>query len=356
MAKKRVLLGMSGGIDSSVAAILLQKQGYDVIGCTFNFFGNLGKGNDELDGKSIEDFSKTLGIKHYFFDLKNEFSNSVIRYFSDSYLKGETPFPCAECNPKVKWKNMLKYAEILDCNFIASGHYVIKGEYNNRQYIFKGKDPDKDQSFFLWGLSNNTIERSLFPLGSYYKSEIREIALNNGFDVLSRKKDSLGICFIKGANYRPFLKDLFAQKGIIVESGNYIDINKNVLGKHEGYPFYTIGQRHGLNINFNKPFFVSEIKPDSNEIVLSEYDDLFKTGLELRDIHFLDSNEMKSEKLYTIKVRYRNQHNTCTVKLIEKSKALVYLNEPLSAVAAGQTAVFYDKNRVVGGGFIKHSF
>lgn len=350
MMKQRVLLGMSGGIDSSVAAIILLERGFEVIGISFIFSEDSdAKLQHSLDSAKV--MAKKLGIKHLTIDLKEEFKNQVISYFTNEYVSGRTPFPCAICNPQLKFSNLEKFAKTLSCANISTGHYVNTISYKNVRYISSGKDAEKDQSFFLWGLKQDTIQKLIFPLGKYSKSEVRKMATDNGFEFLNQKNESLGVCFIKGKNYRKFLKD----NGMRSKPGNFTDSKGNVLGKHNGIFNYTVGQRRGLGIHFNKPLFVSEIKAETNEVVLSDFTEMYRTRILLKNSNFVSKNEPENEKLYTVKIRYRLQENFCKIIPLGENKVVIELSEPVSMVAKGQTAVFYDGDRVVGGGFIEGS-
>ena len=347
--KKRVLLGMSGGIDSSVSAILLQEQGYEVVGITF-LFGEMADVNETIsrDAKAL---ANKLGIKHLTINLQKEFKKSVIKYFVDEYLNGCTPFPCAYCNPKVKFYYLEEYAKRENCSFIATGHYAQIKNYHGRKYIYQGVDPEKDQSFFLWGLSEDLIQKLVFPLGGFEKTEIRKMAMKRGFVTLSQKKDSLGICFIEGNDYRKFLQ----KEGVKSEPGNFVDTSGYVLGKHKGITNYTIGQRRGLGLNLNYPVFVAKINLDDNEIVLANYKDLYRNSIVVNGIQLSDKQCVSSGRNLTVKVRYRLQETPCELNILDDSRAEVRLLEPEAMIAAGQTAVFYDKDRLVGGGFIESS-
>lgn len=347
--KKKVLLGMSGGIDSSVSAMLLQEQGFEVVGITF-LFGDLVEVNRKIseDAKGLAD---KLGIKHLTIDLRKEFKETVIRYFISEYLEGRTPFPCAYCNPRVKFYYLEKYSLEEKCEFISTGHYAEIKNFNGIKYIYQGTDVDKDQSFFLWGLSKKLIEKLVFPLGGFEKTEIRKFAGERGFERLSKRKDSLGICFIEGNDYRLFLE----KEGIKTKPGYFVDAAGRVLGKHVGIPNYTIGQRRGLGINLNFPVFVEEIRLDANEIVLGKYNDLYKSKICLNNCYFVDSQEIKDDAEYVVKVRYRLQETPCKIHILEDNKAEVELLKPEAMISNGQTAVFYDGQRLLGGGFIESS-
>lgn len=347
--KGRVLLGMSGGIDSSVSAILLQEQGYEVVGLTFVFSGDE-LANDEVisDTKKL---TSNLNIKHIVSDLREEFRNTVIDNFIVQYKIGKTPFPCAICNPKLKFYYLQKYAETEKCDFIATGHYAQIKLFNGIPYIYEGVDIDKDQSFFLWGLERVLVSKLLFPLGTYSKSEIKSIAKERGFVRLTEKKESLGICFIEGNDYRRFLE----KEGVISTPGNYVNTNGKILGKHNGITNYTIGQRRGLGINLNFPIFVSEIRLDANEIVLGKYEDLYRSKISINGYQFIDKEEINTDKTYQVKVRYRLQLTPCRIHILDESRAEVELLNSEAMIANGQTAVFYDGDRLIGGGFIESS-
>ncbi len=347
--KKRVLLGMSGGIDSSVSAMLLQEQGLEVVGITFLFGGS--EVENEIISRDAKNLADKLDIKHLLVSLQKEFKNTVIKYFIDEYLEGRTPFPCAYCNPKIKFYYLQEYAKSENCEFIATGHYVYTDYYKGIKYIFQGVDPDKDQSFFLWGLPRELISKLIFPLGKFNKGEIRKIANERGFEILTKKKESLGICFIEGNDYRKFLE----KEGIKSDSGNFVDANGAILGKHKGITNYTIGQRRGLGLNLNFPVFVAKINLDDNEIVLSEYSDLYKNKIGIKNYYLTDNQDVEDGEKLTVKVRYRLQETPCEVHILDDTRAEVLLLKPEAMIASGQTAVFYDGARLVGGGFIESS-
>lgn len=347
---KKVLLGMSGGIDSSVAAMILQEQGYEVIGITFLFSGNNDSDNHptSINAKNL---AQKLGIEHHTVDLRNEFKELIISHFVDSYRYGKTPFPCAVCNPEVKFYNLEKYADKFSCDFISTGHYVNIVEKNGTKYISTGKDKEKDQSFFLWGLSKDLIERLIFPLENTLKDDVRKIAENKGFKSLSHQNESMGICFIEGNDYRKYLTEYGLKSG----PGNFINKNGEVLGKHKGIFHYTIGQRRGLGVHLNKPIFVSELRYKTNEVVLADFDTLYRNVLYLQNTHFVKVEALNSKKIYKVKIRYRLQETSCNIRVLSYNKAVVELLQPVAMVANGQTAVFYEEERVIGGGFISDS-
>jgi len=338
---------MSGGTDSSVAAILLLEQGYEVIGITFRFW-------EEGENFHLQDavrLAEQLGIQHVTYDAREVFRQSVVQYFMDEYLAGRTPFPCVKCNNELKWKLILEEADRLGCDKVAMGHYVNIVCVDNRYFVTEGKDPDKDQSFFLWGLTQAQLSRIIFPLGQFYKTEVRAMAAVRGYKKVSEKKDSLGACFCSG-DYRPFLKKQLADPGKYIYSGNFVDETGKVLGQHEGFPLYTVGQRRGL-IHLNRKVFVREIRPDTNEVVLAPLESMYKTEFLIRDVNVVDQALFSTDFDVMCRIRYRKQNTLSRVVFLENRTARVELSEPLESIAPGQTAVFYRDGRILGGGFIE---
>lgn len=355
--KTRVLLGMSGGTDSSVAAMLLQDMGYEVVGFTLKLYEESGKfySEDQTEPEYIQDaanLAKRLNIEHHVLDIKKVFKEKILSYFADEYLAGRTPFPCVKCNKEIKWKIFSEQADKYHCEKIATGHYARIVDHNGWQYIAEGNDKDKDQAFFLWGMTPQLLKRVVFPLGGLTKPEIRAIAAKRGFAKVSSKKDSMGICFIEESDYRPFLKKLLKERDIKIYQGNYIDKKGNVLGKHQGFPFYTIGQRRGLDIHLNKRIFVTDIDATENTITLGDYKDLYRREMWVNDYNLINKAEVTPEKRFIVKIRYRNQATPCHLHIENNNKIRVELLEDLPAIAAGQSAVFYDGERVIGGGVI----
>lgn len=345
--KQRILLGMSGGTDSSVAAILLLEQGYEVIGITFRFW-------EEGENFHLQDavrLAEQLGIQHVTYDAREVFRQNVVQYFMDEYLAGRTPFPCVKCNNELKWKLILEEAHRLGCDKVAMGHYVNIVCEDNRYFVTEGKDPDKDQSFFLWGLTQAQLSRIIFPLGQFYKTEVRAMAAARGYKKVSEKKDSLGACFCSG-DYRPFLKKQLADPDKYIYSGNFVDETGKVLGQHEGFPLYTVGQRRGL-IHLNRKVFVREIRPDTNEVVLAPLESMYKTEFLIRDVNVVDQALFSTDFDVMCRIRYRKQNTLSRVVFLENRTARVELSEPLESIAPGQTAVFYRDGRILGGGFIE---
>lgn len=350
MQKTKVLLGMSGGTDSSVAAILLQQNGYEVTGVTFRFYEPEENSNYIDDARML---AKRLGIQHITYDCRTQFRQTIIHYFIHEYMNGNTPIPCTVCNNQLKWPLLAKLADEQGISHIATGHYVRKCTLGANLHIQSGVDSDKDQSFFLWGLPQHILQRALFPLGGLTKLEVRQIASAHGFAQIAQKKESMGICFCP-TDYRLFLRNEVPDNRF--QRGAFVDEEGRFLGWHEGYPFYTVGQRRGLGIHLNRPIFVKEIHPQTNRIVLGNYASLLKQRITLTQWYLTDpENALSKNKEFLVKIRYRKQANRCTLSLGEKDTLIVHLLEPLSAVACGQAAVFYQDNIVIGGGIILFS-
>jgi len=354
---KRVLLGMSGGTDSSVSAMLLQKQGYEVIGVTFQLLehdGSLKQQHENFPQYIVDaqNLAQKLDIQHYVLDLRDTFRTEIIDYFVDEYVSGRTPFPCVVCNNVIKWKYLLSEAKTLRCDYVATGHYVKKAYVNKYIHIEQGLDPEKDQSFFLWGMTQEVLEKCLFPLGEYTKETVRKIAIENGFPAIAKKKESMGVCFIEGTDYRPFLEEELSKRNISITNGNFVDSQGSIIGTHNGYPFYTVGQRRGLGLVPKEPIYVNEIRKESNEVVVGPRQELFRNEIYLTNYNLINETEILSKESVIVKIRYRKQATPGKIHKINNSTLRVELLEPLDAIASGQTAVFYEQSRVLGGGFI----
>jgi len=293
------------------------------------------------------------GFPHYILDIRDEFGNFVVDNFVEEYLSGRTPNPCVLCNTHIKWRALLKRADALGCDFIATGHYGKVYQHENGRFVVsKGVDETKDQSYVLWGLQQDLLSRTLLPLGGYRKTEIRQMALDFGYPELARKSESYEICFVPDNDYRGFLKrkvDGLEQK---VSGGLFVDKNGNVLGHHKGYPFYTIGQRKGLDIALGKPAFVTAIDPDTNTVVLGDEVDLEKEEMKVGKVNWIKYGGIDGEMQTVTKIRYKDKGclssivslgNDVTVRFYEKAKG----------IAPGQSAVFYEGDDVIGGGIIQ---
>lgn len=342
----KVLLGMSGGIDSSMAAVLLQNRGYEVVGISFRFI------DDNTSFADAEKIAQRLNIPYYQVDVREVFNNKIISYFTEEYLKGRIPFPCAKCNKELKWTLMFDYAEKFGCEKISMGHYVKIVEKNGALFVAEGKDKNKDQSFFLWGLTQEQLKRIIFPLGNYLKSEIKQRAEKMGFNFLREKKESTGVCFCAG-DYRPFLHSQIENPEEYFKQGKFIDEACNVLGMHNGYPLFTVGQRRGFGLQLNRAMFVKEIKPETNEVVLAPLKNMYRIEFYVSDYQLVDVSLFTDEFDVNTRIRYRKQDTLSRVQLLENNLIKVELKEPLESIAPGQTAVFYRAGKVLGGGFIR---
>lgn len=344
---KRVLLGMSGGTDSSVAAMKLQEAGYEVVGVTFRFYE--AGGTEYLEDTRA--LAARLGMKHITYDARDIFRERIIRYFIDEYMAGHTPVPCTLCNNELKWALLARLADERGIYWISTGHYVRKVLVEGKYYIAPAVDRDKDQTFFLWGLKQDILQRMLLPMGELTKTDARAYAAARGFERVATKKDSIGVCFCP-LDYRSFLKRELPA-GQLPGRGRFVDEKGEFLGWHEGYPFYTIGQRRGLGIDLNRAIFVKEIRVEKNEVVLAPLISLYKGEMYLKDWNLIDEKDVLNSEEIIVKIRYRKQANRCRVVLKADGNLRVSLLEPLESIASGQAAAFYDGNGLLlGGGII----
>ena len=355
----RVLVAMSGGVDSSVAAAMLHNEGYEVIGLTMKTWDYASStSNSKETGccslDSINDARKLavdFGFPHYILDIRDEFGDFVIDNFVNEYLAGRTPNPCVLCNTHIKWEALIKRANMLDCEFIATGHYASVRQENNRHVVSKGIDENKDQSYVLWGVSQANLARTMLPLGQYRKPEIREMAKElKQFDLAS-KKESYEICFVPDNDYRAFLRHRVPEIDNKVAGGNFVFTDGKVVGKHKGYPFYTIGQRKGLDIAFGEPMYVTEIRASSNEVVLGRADELQKSYAWVRNVNWVKYNGLTDGLSSVTKIRYKDA-GTESLLFNDGENVRVEFMHGVAGVAPGQSAVFYEGNDLLGGGFL----
>ena len=355
---------MSGGIDSTVTALMLHHEGYEVVGITMKTWdyassGTGAKGKKETGCCNLDSFNDARaaavqhGFPHYILDIRDEFGDFVINNFVDEYLAGRTPNPCVLCNTHIKWRALLKRADAMNCDFIATGHYAnIHQHKNGRYFISKGKDETKDQSYVLWGLEQDLLSRTLLPLGNYRKTEIRQMALDYGYPELAKKAESYEICFVPDNDYRGFLKRRVEGLEEQVNGGNFVDKTGKILGQHKGYPFYTIGQRKGLDITFGKPVFVTEIVPETNTVVLGDEEDLNRMDMQVGKLNLLKYDQLTPGMEVTAKIRYKDKGTLANLYPNEDGTVTVRFYEDAKGIAPGQSAVFYEGDEVVGGGII----
>lgn len=356
----RVLVAMSGGIDSTVTAMMLHEEGYEVIGITMKTwdYANSGGSKKETGCCSLDSINDArqvavdMGFHHFIIDIRDEFGDYVIDNFVDEYLAGRTPNPCVLCNTHIKWSALLKRADALDCAFIATGHYAQIEEYNGRRFIRRAVDRNKDQSYVLWGLSQECMQRSRFPLGKYTKPEVRQMAYDWGYADLSKKAESYEICFVPDNDYRGFLKRRVEGLEEQVAGGHFVNAKGDILGRHEGYPFYTVGQRKGLGIALGQPMFVTEIRPQTNTVVLGSVDELIRNGMTVGQVNIMKYDRLPDELEVVAKIRYRDQGTLSHVRQISDHQVEVEFLANVRGVAPGQSAVFYEGDDVVGGGII----
>ncbi len=339
-----VTLGMSGGVDSSASAILLKNMGFSVSGLTLKLFGD-----EDKDAKKV---CEKIGISHRVLDLSELFRNTVIENFITEYLKGRTPNPCIVCNEKIKFGAML--LDVLDNGgeMIATGHYAKIVKSGERFLINKPTDLSKDQTYVLYGLTQHQLSHTIFPLGELSKTEARELALESGL-INARKKDSQDICFVPDGDYAKFIEETL---GIKSASGDFTDIQGNILGKHNGLIHYTIGQRKGLGIALGKPAFVISKDVKTNRVVLGDEEGLFCKFVKLSGTNYIPFDKLESDIKVKAKLRYRHTEQPAVIHPTSETTAVIEFSSPQRAPALGQSAVFYDGDTVVGGGIIEEGF
>ncbi|ULQ54822.1 tRNA 2-thiouridine(34) synthase MnmA [Flavihumibacter fluvii] len=361
--KGKVLVAMSGGIDSTVTALMLNAEGYEVVGITMKTwdYASSGTSKKETGCCNLESFNDARmaavhhGFPHFVLDIREEFGDFVIDNFVDEYLAGRTPNPCVMCNTHIKWRALLKRADALDCEFIATGHYgIINQHTNGRHFISKGVDETKDQSYVLWGLQQDLLSRTMLPLGKFRKTEIRQMAHDFGYPELAKKAESYEICFVPDNDYRGFLKKKVNGLEERVMGGTFIDKHGKILGQHKGYPFYTIGQRKGLDIALGRPVFVTGIDPDTNTVVLGDEEDLNRSEMVVSKINWLKYDGITEGMEATTKIRYKDKGSLSALRPHDNGIS-VHFFEEVKGIAPGQSAVFYEGNDVIGGGIIQRN-
>ncbi len=358
MKKERVVVGMSGGVDSSVAAWLLKEQGYEVIGVTMQIWQEEEEQVQEEQGgccglSAVEDARRVaamLEIPYYVMNFKSEFKKYVMDYFTAEYLKGRTPNPCIACNRYVKWESLLKRSMDIGADYIATGHYArIRQLSNGRYTLQKSAAEAKDQTYALYNLTQHQLAHTLMPAGDYTKEEIRAMAEKIGLRT-ANKPDSQEICFIPDGDYAGFIER--EKEGETPPPGNFVTSAGEILGQHKGITHYTIGQRKGLGIAMGYPVFVTEIRPKTNEVVLGSNEEVFGDILYCNQLNFMSVPDLEGEMELTAKIRYNHKGAPCRVKKIGEDRAVCRFPEPVRAITPGQAVVFYDGEFVVGGGTI----
>ena len=355
---KKILLAMSGGVDSSVAAFLLQQAGYEVIGITLKMWSYEktygGKPGTQSDNDFIEDaqnLAKQLNIEHHIVDIQDAFADLIIQNFVDEYFAGRTPNPCVLCNPTMKFGTLFHYAEKLGCDKVATGHYLMLKNENGRYYVSRGKDVTKDQSYVLWKMSQEQLSRCIFPLGELTKEEVKALAQSFGISSIAEKRESYDVCFIPNGDYRSFLQMQRPAACEALRGGVICDTNGKWLGKHRGFPFYTIGQRKGLEVAVGHPIYVTQLDIENNKVILGEKEDLLSQTLFVTDYNISKYETLPENFRAFVRIRYKDAGTMATITQIE-NKLRCDFDQPVSAVTPGQSAVFYDGEDVVGGGII----
>ena len=360
--KPKVLLGMSGGIDSTVSAMLLLEQGYEVVGVTFRTFDSIKESclAREKGCCSVESImeakhnAERMGFEHHIVDFRETFRQCVIQNFIDEYMSGRTPNPCVLCNSHIKWGELMRVADELGCDYIATGHYARICERDGHVYLATAADERKDQTYILWMLTEEQLRRTIFPLGNLTKDQVREIARQHGYVRLAEKKESQEICFVTDNDYRSFLRANVPDYDERVHAGEYVDRDGNVLGQHLGYVNYTIGQRKGLGIALGQRAFVTHIDAATNRVTLGTNDDLYATELRFRVVKLPTTNDQRpttNDPIYA-KVRYRTVAVPAKVSDITDSVCRLTFDSPVWGITPGQSVVLYQDGLVIGGGII----
>ncbi|MCK9611485.1 MAG: tRNA 2-thiouridine(34) synthase MnmA [Bacteroidales bacterium] len=358
--KGRILVAMSGGLDSSVSALLLQKKGYEIVGATFRTWDYItescnAKNNGCCSIEAIHEasaFSAENGFEHHILDFRQDFRKIVIDDFVNEYRAGRTPNPCVTCNAKIKWGLLLEKAKELGCAQIATGHYACIGNNSDRYFLKKAVDKDKDQTYFLWQLTSEQLSKTIFPLGSYRKKQIREMASDLGFSKLSSKRESQEICFIPQNDYAEFIEREYPTVMNSIGEGDLLDTHGNIIGRHKGFIHYTIGQRKGLGFAAGYPLYVKQTDALKNTVTLAKREELFSNELFASGLNFTKYEDFEHFENITTCIRY-NDKGTKSSIIKKEGNVHVIFEEPVLAITPGQSVAFYEGKNLIGGGIIK---
>ncbi len=350
---------MSGGTDSSVAGILLEKDKFEISGITFRSYDSISKGCMERENGCCDidtlfeakQLAQSLGFPHRIIDCRQDFQDTVIKDFIDEYLKGRTPNPCVVCNTTIKWGSIADIAKNEGFDYVATGHYARIGQLDGRYFLRKGVDEIKDQTYFLWTMTQDNLKHTIFPLGDFVKDEVREIARQHGYEKIATKRESQEICFVTDNDYRRFLRDNVEDVESKIKEGDFLNIDGEVIGKHKGYPYYTIGQRKGLNIALGYPAYVTKLDIKNNTVTLGKRDTLNTREMRVEHLNMMKYATLENEKELICKIRYNSKGILCRVTQNDDQLKVEFYADAW-AITPGQSAVFYEGDDVVCGGII----